>query len=328
MKVANYLQGISYTLMVGLNVYGQFEMLPRGAAVVINTLTFHEHEVWESTSDLQRVYGHLQDSTCSKRTGKDVWRHPCAAEVSRRLHEYPDTIFVQNRHCMDAKRYSSPGRSPAHAQTKSSLCRLAQSSCPEPIFLIAENIQDLLTTSICVSSPLCRMKGIIISSNSLCMWCSPPPESSSQSSGCKTDLSSFSTRFPRIHSTDMRRRNRRIVPLVETTDVSLFLTSRRPFWVLPSLCQSLLVNLSTAKKFLFWLFYLFQCGYKDSTPSIRRRWTLSFWQAWQIVRLRATLCAKTTLAGITIMPLIVNKVNICHRNCSSNNQIQAPIAQW
>lgn len=47
--------------------------------------------------------------------------------------------------------------------------------------------------------------------------------------------------------TQMRRPDRRIVPLVEANDVPLFLLSGRPFVVLPSLCQSLLVDLLTAK---------------------------------------------------------------------------------
>lgn len=49
----------------------------------------------------------------------------------------------------------------------------------------------------------------------------------------------------------MRRLVTHIVPLVKATDVLLFLLSGRPFVVLPSLCQSLLVGLSTAKNSLF-----------------------------------------------------------------------------
>lgn len=50
-----------------------------------------------------------------------------------------------------------------------------------------------------------------------------------------------------MHSTLKQRFDGRIAPLVEANDVPLFLLSGRPFVVLPSLCQSLLVDLFTAK---------------------------------------------------------------------------------
>ena len=55
------------------------------------------------------------------------------------------------------------------------------------------------------------------------------------------------THHPTMHSTLKLRFNGHIVPLVEANDVPLFLLSGRPFVVLPSLCQSLLVDLFAAK---------------------------------------------------------------------------------
>ena len=81
---------------------------------------------------------------------------------------------------------------------------------------------------------------------------------------------SCSTRCPNVHSRDStltRRIDGRIIPLFESTDVPLFLPSGRPFIVLPSPCQSLLVNRplhAAARNFSLFAFPSFQLLYNNS----------------------------------------------------------------
>lgn len=118
------------------------------------------------------------------------------------------------------------------------------------IFVRCGHIQGAIAMSMCEIGTLYRTEGITVGSNTLSALVAI--EILVAIFWLESRLSvSCSIRCPTMHSTPMRRLVAHIVPLVKATDVPLFLLSGRPFVVLPSLCQSLLVDLSIARNFSF-----------------------------------------------------------------------------
>jgi hypothetical protein len=161
-----------------------------------------------------------------------------------------------------------PGKN--HAQTYESSCSLYRPAyAPAQVnFSVHQEHCSMRSIKGCDShANACKVVCCKVS-NERYWWSSSP---ASQSPGWKADFSSFFNTLPKdnAYSIPMRRSNRSIISLFESTDVPLFLLSARPFplfVVLPSLCQSLLVDLFTTQNFSFlfslriFYFLLYDCS--------------------------------------------------------------------
>jgi hypothetical protein len=96
-------------------------MLRRGVAVVIDDLTFHDHEVWEKASDLPQMCRRLGELTCSNGQAKVLEGDRMILVCQEGSTDVP-ALRVPRPSRKDAKWYPMPGKN--HAQTYESSCSL------------------------------------------------------------------------------------------------------------------------------------------------------------------------------------------------------------